>query len=118
MQVRHVHEARQGKQFFGSPNLRTIGGGRARLLRFHEKHPGALGRQLLLRMEEEVRDEEDIAQRENSGRMPVVGKSYLKVLTRVHPVIGKRNQQELATLVTALDHLAGGRAAKAADVLA
>ena len=93
-------------------------GGKTKLLQYHQRHPGKLARQMLELMEKEVRDESDIAERRSKRKMPVVGKAFHRVLLRSHPYMGKRNQQELLTLLTTLDHLAGGRWQKAADIIA
>lgn len=87
----------------------------ARLIAWSAKHPGRLLAQALQKMEDRVGRDGEAASWKPLD-MPAAAKSYyLRVLKPENA--SKRNLRELATLCTAVDHIAQGRAHQAGDVL-
>ena len=90
-----------------------------RLIKWMEDHPGKMAKELLWKMHGIVGEDGEIVNKQ--GPPPAVAKQYdLRILKHQKGSNGlnHRNQRELSTLCTVLDHLALGRYEQAADVVA
>ena len=93
-------------------------GTQARLIRWAKENPGKLAAKLLQKMQNATGREGE-ATEFDSYSTPAAAKAYfLRVLEPKAAQAGVRKQREMRMLTTALDHLAQGRSAEAADVLA
>ena len=111
-------EASSSESLFRVASSSQSRGAQARLIQWAKENPGKLAARLLQKMQNATGREGE-ATEFDSYSTPAAAKAYfLRVLEPKAAVAGVRNQREMRMLTTALDHLAQGRSAEAADVLA
>ena len=93
-------------------------GTQARLIQWSQENPGKLAASLLQKMQNATGREGEAAEFDSYSHPAAAKAFFLRVQEPKAAQIGPRNLCELRMLATALDHLAQGRSAEAADVLA